>query len=275
LSSGIEIFVSDRSYLFVPGNRPDRFESASRAGADVVLIDLEDAVAPADKAAARQAAAAWLAHRPAWLRINGADSDGFEADLALLQLPFLQGVILAKAESPDAIDAVRRRATDGLPVIPLIESARGMWNAMALASAGALRLAFGSVDYQLDLGIDGDREELLAARSHLVLVSRVAGLPPPIDGVTMTLDDADALRRDVAYARRLGFGGKLCVHPRQVAVINEGFMPSESEVEWAQRVVTAASQSGENALRLDGKLVDRPVIERARAILRAVNSRRS
>lgn len=267
--------MSDRSYLFVPGNRPDRFESASRAGADVVLIDLEDAVAPADKAAARQAAAAWLAHRPAWLRINGADSDGFEADLALLQLPFLQGVILAKAESPDAIDAVRRRATDGLPVIPLIESARGMWNAMALASAGALRLAFGSVDYQLDLGIDGDREELLAARSHLVLVSRVAGLPPPIDGVTMTLDDADALRRDVAYARRLGFGGKLCVHPRQVAVINEGFMPSESEVEWAQRVVTAASQSGENALRLDGKLVDRPVIERARAILRAVNSRRS
>ena len=267
--------MSDRSYLFVPGNRPDRFESASRAGADVVLIDLEDAVAPADKAAACQAAAAWLGHRPAWLRINGADSDGFEADLALLQLPFLQGVILAKAESPDAIDAVRRRAPDGLPVIPLIESARGMWNAMALASAGALRLAFGSVDYQLDLGIEGDREELLAARSHLVLVSRVAGLQPPIDGVTMTLDDAEALRRDVAYARRLGFGGKLCVHPRQVAAINEGFMPSESEVEWAQRVVTAASQSGENALRLDGKLVDRPVIERAREILRAVNSRRS
>lgn len=266
--------MSDRSYLFVPGNRPDRFESASHAGADVVLIDLEDAVAPADKAAARQSAKAWLGSRPAWLRINGVDSDEFEADLALLRLPFLQGVMLAKAESPDAIGRVRSAAPEGLPVIPLIESAQGMWHAMALASSpDVLRLAFGAVDYQLDLGIDGDREELLSVRSQLVLVSRVAGLQPPLDGVTLALDDPEALRRDVAYARRLGFGGKLCVHPRQVAAINEGFLPSESEVEWAQRVVTAAAQSGENALRLDGKLVDRPVIERARAILRAEGRR--
>jgi citrate lyase subunit beta / citryl-CoA lyase len=275
VQSEMSPFVSDRSYLFVPGNRPDRFESASHASADVVLIDMEDAVAPADKAAARQSAKAWLGSRPAWLRINGVDSDEFEADLALLSNPFLQGVMLAKAESPGAIGRVRSAVPEGLPVIPLIESAQGMWHAMALASApGVLRLAFGAVDYQLDLGIDGGCEELLSARSHLVLVSRVAGLLPPLDGVTMTLDDAEALRRDVAYARRLGFGGKLCVHPRQVAAINEGFLPSESEVEWAQRVVTAASQSGENALRLDGKLVDRPVIERARAILRA-ESRRS
>ena len=106
------------------------------------------------------------------------------------------------------------------------------------------------------------------ARSQLVLASRVAGLLPPVDGVTLALDDTEALSRDVVYARRLGFGGKLAVHPRQVAVINDGFSPSPAEVEWARRVVTAASVAGDNALRLEGKLVDRPVIERARALLR-------
>lgn len=139
---------------------------------------------------------------------------------------------------------------------------------MALAATpGVARLAFGSVDFQLDLGIEGEREELLAARSQLVLVSRVAGRLPPVDGVTMALDDPDALRRDVTYARRLGFGGKLCVHPRQVAAVNEGFRPTTAEIEWARRVVEAAAEAGNNALRLDGKLVDRPVIDRARAIL--------
>ena len=145
---------------------------------------------------------------------------------------------------------------------------------MALASApGVARLAFGSVDFQLDLGLDGEREELLMARSQLVLVSRVAGLLPPVDGVTMALDEMDALSRDVAYARRLGFGGKLCVHPRQVAVINDGFLPTATEVASARRVVAAAAAAEDNACRVDGKLVDRPVIDRARAILRTADSK--
>lgn len=260
--------VTDRSYLFVPGNRADRFAAACNAGADVVLIDLEDAVAPAAKADARQAAAAWLRGSVgAWLRINGADTPSFAEDLSLLTLPGLGGVMLAKAEEPESIAAIRR-AAPSVPVIPLLESARGLWNIMALASApGVIRLAFGAVDFQLDLGIDGERDELLMARSQLVLASRVAGRLPPVDGVTMALDDTEALARDVAYARRLGFGGKLCVHPRQVATINEGFRPSAAEVRWARRVVAAAAESGDNACRLDGKLVDRPVIDRARAIL--------
>ena len=267
--------MTERSYLFVPGNRPDRFEAASRAGADVVLIDLEDAVAPADKAAARRAASEWLAaSRPAHLRINGADTEWFDEDLLLLTLPGAQGVMLAKAEEVAPLTAVQRAATRALPLIPLIESARGLWNVMALASApGVARLAFGSVDFQLDLGIDGEREELLMARSQLVLASRVAGLLPPLDGVTMTLDDMEALSRDVAYARRLGFGGKLCVHPRQVAVINDGFLPTATEVAWARRVVAAAAAAEDNACRVDGKLVDRPVIDRARAILRTADSK--
>lgn len=264
--------VTDRSYLFVPGNRADRFASACSSGADVVLIDLEDAVAPAAKVDARQAAAARLRGGVgAWLRINGADTPSFMEDLSLLTLPALGGVMLAKAEEPESI-AVIRRAAPSLPIILLIESARGLWNIMALASApGVIRLAFGSVDFQLDLGIDGERDELLMARSQLVLASRVAGLLPPVDGVTMALDDPEALARDVAYARRLGFGGKLCVHPRQVASINKGFRPSAAEVEWARRVVAAAAESGDNACRLEGKLVDRPVIDRARAILQTAD----
>jgi citrate lyase subunit beta / citryl-CoA lyase len=266
--------LTARSYLFVPGNRPERFDAASRAGADVVLIDLEDAVAPPLKHAARQAAAEWLENRSAYLRINGSDSEWFAEDLPLLRLPGVQGVMLAKAEITEAIVAIQRMASPALPVIPLIESARGLWHAMALASTpGVVRLVFGSVDFQLDLGIDGEREELLAARSQLVLVSRVAGLLPPVDGVTMALDDPDALRRDVSYARRLGFGGKLCVHPRQVAAVNEGFRPTTAEIEWARRVVDAAAEAGNNALRLDGKLVDRPVIDRARAILEGAGRR--
>jgi citrate lyase subunit beta/citryl-CoA lyase len=261
--------LTARSYLFVPGNRPERFDAASRAGADVVLIDLEDAVSPPLKHAARQAAAEWVETRSAWLRINGSDSEWFAADLPLLGLPGVQGVMLAKAEASEAIAAIRRKASAALPVIPLIESGRGLWHAMALASTpGVVRLAFGAVDFQLDLGIEGEREELLAARSQLVLVSRVAGLLAPVDGVTMALDDPDALKRDVSYARRLGFGGKLCVHPRQVAAINEGFRPTPAEIEWARRVVDAAAEAGNNALRLDGKLVDRPVIDRAHAVLR-------
>lgn len=266
--------MTDRSYLFVPGNRPDRFAAASDAGADIVLIDLEDAVAPAGKLAARQAAAEWLgASRPAYLRINGFDTEWFRGDVSLLGLPGLQGVMVAKAEDTDALDAIYRTTSSAVPIIPLIESARGLWNVMALASApGVIRLAFGAIDFQLDLGIDGEREELLMARSQLVLASRVAGLLPPVDGVTMALDDAEALAWDIAYARRLGFGGKLCVHPRQVAAINDGFLPSAAEVEWARRVVAAAAEAGDNACRLDGKLVDRPVIDRARAILRTATN---
>jgi len=129
------------------------------------------------------------------------------------------------------------------------------------------RLAFGSVDFQLDTGVSGDQEELLYARSRLVLASRVASLLPPLDGVTMALDDLARLRDDVARARRLGFGGKLCIHPRQVETINRGFAPSEAELNWARRVLQISRTTGAGALQLDGELIDRPVIERARSLL--------
>ena len=129
------------------------------------------------------------------------------------------------------------------------------------------RLAFGSIDFRLDAGIDGEAEELLYARSRLVLASRVAGILPPLDGVTAALDDPDRLAEDVDHARRLGFGGKLCIHPKQIEAVNRGFVPSEAEALWARRVLEAAGAAGMEVVRFEGEMIDRPVIERARGIL--------
>lgn len=259
----------DRSYLFVPANRPERFDKACGAGAHAVILDLEDAVAPADKEAARASVRLWLhAAKPVWLRINGPESEWFSVDLDLVSRAAVRGVMLPKAEDAAAIAEVRKRMGANARIIPLIESAAGLWRAEAIARAeGVERLAFGSVDFQLDTGIAGENEELLYARSQLVLASRVAGRLPPVDGVTVALEDAALLREDVQRARRLGFGGKLCIHPKQVAAINAGFSASDTDLAWARRVLEAAGTTDGNAIRLDGKLIDRPIIERARAML--------
>lgn len=261
--------MMDRSFLFVPGNRPERFEKACGAGAHAVIVDLEDAVAPADKAAAREAARAWFtAEKPVWLRINGPESEWFACDLDLVGLAGVKGVMLPKAEDTAAIAEIRDRTGAGARIIPLIESALGLWRAEAIACAqGVERLAFGSVDFQLDTGIAGEHEELLFARAQLVLVSRVAGCLAPVDGVTVALDDEAVLRQDVARARRLGFGAKLCIHPKQVASVNAGFRVSDADLAWARRVIEAADAAANNAVRLDGKLIDRPIIDRARALI--------
>ncbi len=221
------------------------------------------------KAEAREAVAAWLdPDRPAHVRVNGVATEWFEADLEAIARPGIAGVVLPKAETPDDIARVSARIPEGASVLPLLETAPGVWEARDLADAPRVeRLAFGSIDFQLDTGIDGEGEELLYARSRLVLASRVAGVLPPLDGVTAALDDPDRLAADVDHARRLGFGGKLCIHPDQVGAINQGFAPSETEVSWARRVLEASEGAGAGAFRFKGEMVDRPVIERARGIL--------
>src|SRR2546422_6031709 len=258
-----------RTYLFVPGNRPDRFEKARQSGADAVILDLEDAVQSAHKDLAREAVAAWLQPaRPVYVRINGMGTPWFERDIEVVSLPGVLGIVLPKAEHPEQIAQVAARLTNEARVLPLVETALGVWNARVLAQAPRVeRLAFGSVDFQLDTGVSGDQEELLYARSRLVLASRVASLLPPVDGVTMALDDLTRLRDDVVRARRFGFGGKLCIHPKQVETINRGFAPSEVELGWARRVLQVTETTGAGALQLDGELIDRPVIERARSLL--------
>jgi citrate lyase subunit beta / citryl-CoA lyase len=250
-----------RSYLFVPGNRPERFANALASGAGAVILDLEDAVPPEAKPAARKTVCQWLAEHPgaAWVRINGADTEFFADDVRALAEVRASGAMLPKAES-----ALELR----MPVIALIESAVGLWNALEIARGPQVeRLAFGSVDFQLDAGIQGDDEALLYARSQLVLVSRIARIASPIDGVTVQIGDATRLERDVARARDLGFGAKLCIHPNQVELVERGFAPTDEELRWARAVVSAFEQAAGNAVRLEGKLIDLPVLERARRLL--------
>jgi citrate lyase subunit beta/citryl-CoA lyase len=252
-----------RTYLFVPGNRPERFSKAVASGADAVIIDLEDAVPPAERDAARANVRAWVSpEHPALVRINGATTQWHRDDVSLAGLPGVAAIVLPKAELVADVEAI------GGPVLPIIETARGFWGASSLAHvANVWRLMFGSIDFQLDLGIQGENEELLYFRSQLVLVSRIAGLPAPVDGITAAFDNLAPLRADTERARRLGFGGKLCIHPKQIAAVHECFGPTAREEAWAKRVMEAAEKSGGAAASVDGEMIDRPVIARAEAIL--------
>lgn len=262
------------AYLFVPGDRPERFAKARASGADMVVVDLEDAVAPGHKNGARSQVADALARRDfcACLRINGIDTDWFQEDLRLLSLPGVAAVMLPKAEHLEALAAVRAAAADKMPLIPIVETARGLAAAASLAGCqGVLRLAFGSVDFQQDLGIEGDDQELLFARSQLVFASRLADVGTPVDGVTLAVGDAAQTREDALRARRLGFGAKLCIHPAQVAPVKEAFAPDARTIAWARGVLAAASSTASGALTYEGKLIDKPVIDRARAIVNRVD----
>jgi citrate lyase subunit beta/citryl-CoA lyase len=258
-----------RSYLFVPGDRAERIAKARASGADAVVVDLEDAVAPGNKPVARDAVAGALdAAQPVVLRINGADTAWFGDDARLAAHPGVAAVMLPKAGSTDAVAALR--AASGKAVLALIETAAGMAHLPALAAAeGVARLVFGSIDFQLDLDIADDDLALLPFRMRLVLASRVAGLPPPVDGVTTALDDEARIAHEARRARSLGFGAKLCIHPRQVALVNDAFSPTAAELAWARRVVDAAASAGGAAVAVDGKMVDAPVLARARRLLAA------
>jgi len=261
-----------RSLLFVPGSRPDRFDKAASAGADTIILDLEDAVAPADKNAARAAIRDWLSsqhtaqQRAAMIRINAVGTPWHSDDLALAPLPNVTAIMLPKAEHTQDIAAVIQAGATR--VIPLLETAAGIAAANEIAATpGVLRLAFGSIDFQVDLGMrDAHEDELIYFRSQLILASRLAGIASPIDGVTTTIDDTARLRIDVARARRLGFGGKLCIHPRQIEEVHAGFTPDAETLAWAHRVIAASTGGG--VVTVDGKMVDKPVWLRAEAILR-------
>jgi citrate lyase subunit beta / citryl-CoA lyase len=256
--------AAPRSYLFVPGDRPERFDKAWASDADAVILDLEDAVAPERKAAARSAIAGWLdVARPVWIRLQASDAPDWADDLALLDRPGVAGAIVPKAEELPAplLELAARR---GIGLIALVETAVGIRRAEALARMpGVVRLAFGSIDFQVDLGIEGDDDALLFFRSQLVLASRLGGLPAPIDGVTVATGDEPQLRQDTERSRRLGFGAKLCIHPAQIEAVHRVLSPTAEECDWALRVIAAMQASGGAAVAVDGRMVDKPVLLRA------------
>jgi citrate lyase subunit beta / citryl-CoA lyase len=267
--------------LFVPASRPDRYAKALQSGAGVVIVDLEDAVGPDQKEAARDQITDGFGKlgkeqlSRMVIRINAADSAWHAQDVRFAKdwvRRGLAGVMLPKADSTATLQALATSLGPKAEIIPLIESLAGFdaLNLMARAPQVA-RLAFGHLDFQVDLGMrcGPDESELTSVRLAIVMVSRRAGLPPPADGVTIATDDDEILSADAQRSRRLGFGAKLCIHPSQVARVAQVFAPTASEIEWARRVVDAAD-TGTAVFKLDGRMVDAPVILQARRTLAAI-----
>ena len=256
-----------RTPLFIPADRPDRFEKAAASGADAVILDLEDAVAHDRKEAARASLRSDFTDLPVLVRINATGTPWHEDDLAALRGLNLSAVILPKAEDPTSVAAVSEVLGEATPVMALIESGLGLGQCRAIAALpGVCRLVFGSIDYCADLGCEHLREVLLPARSELVLASRLAGIAAPVDGVTARLDDLLETYEDAVHARALGLTGKLCIHPVQIPEVRRAFLPSEAEIDWARRVMA----SGDGAVSVDGAMVDAPVRQRAKGILAQV-----
>jgi citrate lyase subunit beta/citryl-CoA lyase len=257
--------ASSRTLLFVPADRPDRFDKAARAGADVVILDLEDAVPVERKAEARAAAVAWLAEHGGCARINALGTPWHEEDVAALR-GLTMGIVLPMAAG--AADATAVHRTTGAPVLALVETARGVLAAPGLAQAdGVVRLALGALDLAADLRTD-DADTLARLRTDLVIASRAAGLAGPVDSVTTDVANGETAGRDARAARAVGMGGKLCVHPRQVGPVAAAFTPDDDEVAWARRIMEAGAAGG--VVVLDGAMVDAPVLARARLILEEV-----
>jgi citrate lyase subunit beta/citryl-CoA lyase len=268
-----------RSLLFVPGVRPDRFAKAMASGADAVIFDLEDSVDASRKSEGRRAIAEFFAAPrgagagPArFVRVNAAVSAWFAEDLALVAALGADAVVLPKVERAEDVTAAAMTRGERA-IVPLIETPRGVLNAESIAGAHPRTPAvlFGAEDLTAAMGIARtiDGEELVYARSRVALAAAAAGVDA-IDAVFIDLDHAADLRRDAGRARALGFRGKMAIHPSQVPVINEVFSPTPDELERARRIVAAfdASQAaGEAVFRLDGRMVDAPVVLRARRIL--------
>jgi citrate lyase subunit beta / citryl-CoA lyase len=262
-----------RSLLFVPADNPRRLAKAWAADVDVVIADLEDAVAPAAKDSAREALRAHLesAGRPRgalWVRVNGIDTEHAERDLALAgDTPLTSAVVLPKT-TYTAVGAL----TIAKPIVALVETAEGLLDVAAIARCSSVaRLMLGTVDLAAELAIDisPDSAVLEHARCLLAVASAAARLPGPVDGVWVDIGDEPGLRREAAAARAAGFAGKACIHPDQIATVREVFSPSPHAISRAQRIVAAADaalREGQGVIEVDGRMVDRPVVEQARRI---------
>lgn len=251
-----------RSWLLVPGSVPDLEHRVAASGADVVVVDLEDGVAPDHKGRARRALAALADRGPRpWVRIGDAASDEWRSDVAMLHgRDLVAGVVLAKVEAPGHVRRTVEALDGRLPVVALVESARGVEAALEIAEApGVVRLAFGSGDFRRDTGAADDPLALLYARSRLVSTSRAAGLPGPVDGPTVPRD-ARALEAASRHAVSLGMTGRLCLREEQVAAVNDALSPSRDDLAWAGDVLDTLERCG---IR-DGS--DLPRIARARTI---------
>jgi len=256
------------SYLFVPATRPDRIDKALRSGADEVIVDLEDAVGAADKEHARQLLCSVAPDRSVHVRVNALGSRDFDGDLRVVAgLAWVSVVVVPKVEAAADVGMVVSVLPARVRVVALIESARGLVAVDDIARSGADRLMLGSADYLADIGARPSREALSYPRSRLVVASRAAGLPAPVDGPCLAVGDDLVVRDEAEDARALGLGAKLCIHPTQVPIVNAVFGPTDEDRRWATAVLRAAEQGGGGAFVLDGAMVDEAVLVRARQLV--------
>lgn len=261
-----------RSALFVPGDRSERFIKALSSGADYVIIDLEDAVEEARKSLARESIQELAQMHPQYrflVRINAPDHPQHEIDIEFCEnCPSITGIVLPKTETAEQIAHVRRT---GKAIWPIIESARGLAHIATLAqSPGIARLCLGTVDLSLDLGLgDGPGADTILdqARYSLLVHSKANSLSAPLDGVFVALDDQARLRQAAQRSMAMGFAGMLCLHPKQIPTIHQAWQPTEEAIAWARKVISAANQIDAGAFKLDGYMIDAPVLARAHDVL--------
>ncbi|MCK5778412.1 MAG: CoA ester lyase [Rhodospirillales bacterium] len=280
-----------RTYLFTPGNHPRRVEKAFTLATDVVILDLEDAVAVAEKVKTRDIVRETLAkprETAAFVRVNAYDTPFCYGDICAVVCPELDGIMLPKLESVADLKSVEwlianLEREQGMEVgtidlLPIIETAKGAANLrdMVLAGSRVKRFAFGAGDYTRDLGMDWTMEEaeLLPIRSEMVLASRLGGLEPPIDTVYIHIKEHDLFKQSCDTVRALGFQGKLCIHPDQIGPANTAFSPTADSIAWSEKIVAAfdeAEKQGVASIQVDGYFVDYPIVEKAQRTVDLAN----
>ena len=281
-----------RSFLFAPGNHARKVAKVFDCGADHVILDLEDAVAKAEKVATRALVVEAL-KRPrrggAYIRINAFNTEFCYGDAVAVVGPGLDGIILPMVESREqiiafdwlvgALERERGMPLGSIDIIPIIETGKGIATARTIAAAGTRvkRMAFGAGDYTLDMNMEWTlaESELEHARAEMAVASRAAGLEAPIDTVWVHINDLDGLASSAKRARQLGFQGKMCIYPTQVAPVNGAFTPSETEIAFARRVVAAfetAERAGSSSIQLDGYFIDYPIVYKAQRTLDIVRA---
>ncbi|SHI49460.1 HpcH/HpaI aldolase/citrate lyase family protein [Desulfofundulus thermosubterraneus] len=276
-----------RSFLFAPASDLRKVDKALSLEADAVILDLEDAVAVSEKVRARSLVLDVLGRadrKSVYVRVNGVNTRWIVGDLMAVVGGRPAGIMLPKAEDAEEVRRVdwligQLEREYGLPagemeLIPLVETARGVMNAYGVAAScpRVKRLAFGAVDYTLDIGtsLTGQGTEIFYARSHLVVASRAAGIEGPIDTIYPNIKDEEGLAAECRLVRSLGFAGKLVIHPVQLGPVNEIFSPTSGEIDYAAKVVQAFAQAeaeGIAAVQLEGKFIDYPVAAWARRTL--------
>ena len=258
--------------LFVPANKPERISKALASGADAVIVDLEDSIAPEEKQIARNNVSSLqlTSKTPLFIRINGTDTPWYRDDCEAVRSSCASGVMLSKTQSKLQIEQLATQIGSSLPIIGLIETAAAIVALDEICKAPSLtQLAFGSIDFAYDIGchINGTNDALLYARSALVIHSKANGLSAPLDGVTTSFKNPEQVSADARYSKNLGFGGKLLIHPAQIAPARDGFLPSPAELAWAKNILAASQQAGGHAAQHEGHMIDKPVVMKALALI--------